>query len=201
MNQILFCNKKIKKNLIFIYTFFLLTLSIFISFSIYFISSVIKQKNNNNFSIYLSQKININNIYLNSNFQSSSNSLIIGTIEIPNLNIKYPVFSYYSDNLMKIGPCRLYGSISHTASNLCIIAHNYNNSQFFSQLYKLENNDQIKVQNNSGITLYYYVYNKYEVPYYDTSCTNQETYGRKELTLITCTNYNNKRLIIKAKSL
>ena len=33
----------------------------------------------------------------------------------------------------------------------------------------------------------------------DTSCTSQDTNGNKEITLVTCNNFNGNRLIIKAK--
>lgn len=44
----------------------------------------------------------------------------------------------------------------------------------------------------------YLVYNTYETDYNDLSCTNQETDGKKELTLITCNNIKNRRRVIKA---
>ena len=42
------------------------------------------------------------------------------------------------------------------------------------------------------------VYNKYEVVPEDLSCTSQLTDGKKEITLITCTNDSKKRVIVKA---
>ena len=38
----------------------------------------------------------------------------------------------------------------------------------------------------------YYVYDKYEINDNDMSCTSQETNGKIELTLITCTSKKNK---------
>ena len=49
----------------------------------------------------------------------------------------------------------------------------------------------------TGRTIEYKVYNKYVVEPTDTSCTSQLTNGRKELTLITCTNYGTQRLVVK----
>ena len=40
----------------------------------------------------------------------------------------------------------------------------------------------------------------YETSNSDVSCTSQETFGFKEITLVTCNNFNRKRLIVKAKS-
>ena len=41
---------------------------------------------------------------------------------------------------------------------------------------------------------------KFEVDAEDLSCTSQLTNGRKEITLITCTNDSKMRVIVKAKS-
>ena len=47
----------------------------------------------------------------------------------------------------------------------------------------------------------YAVYDKYEVLPEDDSCTNQNTNGKKEVTLITCTNDSKKRVIVKAREI
>lgn len=59
--------------------------------------------------------------------------------------------------------------------NLCIAAHNYKNTKFFSNLSKLQNGDTIKIYDNSGISLEYEIYNIYKAKYTDISCTSQET--------------------------
>ena len=51
----------------------------------------------------------------------------------------------------------------------------------------------------SGNTITYQVYNKYVVQPTDTRCTSQLTDGRKELTLITCTNGGKQRLVVKLR--
>ena len=45
----------------------------------------------------------------------------------------------------------------------------------------------------------YKVYDKYIVDETDMRCTEQETNGKIELTLITCDNDNTKRLIVKCR--
>ena len=44
----------------------------------------------------------------------------------------------------------------------------------------------------------YIIYNKYQTSQYDISCTNQNTNGKIEVTLITCNNIKGNRLIFKA---
>lgn len=63
---------------------------------------------------------------------------IFGIIEIPKINIYYPVFSHFSEELLKISPCKFYGEAPNKNSNICIAGHNYNNSMFFSNLNALQ---------------------------------------------------------------
>ena len=81
-------------------------------------------------------------------------------------------------------------------SNLCIAAHNYNDDRFFGLL---RNNDKIIIKDNSNNQFTYYVYDKYEVKEDDLSPISDNKLFC-ELTLITCNNFNNNRLIIKAKT-
>ena len=46
--------------------------------------------------------------------------------------------------------------------------------------------------------LEYTVYDKYEVSKDNSDVLSQDTNGKIELTLITCNNWNKKRIIIKA---
>ena len=84
-------------------------------------------------------------------------------------------------------------------SNLCIAAHNYNDDRFFGKIFLLRNNDKIIIKDNSNNQFTYYVYDKYEVKEDDLSPISDNKLFC-ELTLITCNNFNNNRLIIKAKT-
>lgn len=70
----------------------------------------------------------------------------------------------------------------------------------FGRLHELENGDIVTLEDMSGRVLQYAVYDRYVVDPDDTSCTSQHTNGRKELTLITCTNYGTERLVVKCKA-
>ena len=50
-------------------------------------------------------------------------------------------------------------------------------------------------------TLKYEVYDKFIVNPDELECTSQKTNGRREITLITCTNDNKQRYIIKAREI
>lgn len=122
----------------------------------------------------------------------------IGIINIPDINVNYPILSTTSAELLKIAPCKFWGSNPNQVGNLCIVGHNYRNSKFFSKLSKLELGDIIEITDLAGITLKYSVYDKYNVLPEDVNCTSQLTDGKKEVTLITCTNDNKERTVIKA---
>lgn len=134
-------------------------------------------------------------IYLNEN----SKYLVIGSIEIPTLSLNYPILSNANDDLLRIAPCRFYGPFPNEVGNLCIAGHNYDNNQFFSNLYKLNVGDEIRIYDSSNSLIKYYIYHKYETNKNDSSCISQDTNGKKEITLVTCNNLNGNRLILKAK--
>ena len=71
----------------------------------------------------------------------------------------------------------------------------------FGKLSKLKNGDTAQLTDLSGRTVNYQVYNKYVVEPTDTKCTSQLTNGKKELTLITCTNHGKQRLVVKLREM
>lgn len=123
----------------------------------------------------------------------------IGVINIPSINVNYPILSTYTDELLKIAPCRFHGPNPNEVGNLCIAGHNYKNSKFFSKVPNLQLGDKIEITDLSGRILTYTVYDKFIVNPDELECTSQLTNGNKEITLITCTNDNKQRHIIKAR--
>lgn len=121
----------------------------------------------------------------------------VATVNIPKLNLSYPVLSETSDKLLKISPCKFWGPEPNEIGNFCIVGHNYRNSKFFSKVPTLEVGDTVKLTDLSGKTLTYKVYDKYTVDPTDVKCTSQLTNGKKEVTLITCTNDSKQRVVVK----
>ena len=68
-----------------------------------------------------------------------------------------------------------------------------------SNLGVLEVGDKIYLSDNKYGKFSYTIYDKYRIEADDTSSISQDT-DRREITLITCTSYSNKRLIIKARA-
>ena len=186
MNQILITNpsKTDKKRLIVQLLISIIAITVIIFLYVNYRSKLNKQEN---FSKILSKN------------SQTNDTDILGTISIPSLNISYTFFFGISDALLKISPCRLSGQMPDSKSNLCIAGHNYNDDRFFGKIFLLRNNDKIIIKDNSNNQFTYYVYDKYEVKEDDLSPISDNKLFC-ELTLITCNNFNNNRLIIKAKT-
>ena len=205
MNQILFRKNYDQKKINKLKIQLLLSLLIIFSIGIYVFLFYKNLETNEKLSDNLLNTFNIEKLYSSNTqeynitkFNSSDNIFIIGIIEIPKIGITYPIFSEVNDDLLKISPCRFYGSFPNEIGNLCIAAHNYNDNRFFGNLYKLDINDKINIYDINNFCVTYSVYNKFELPHSDTSCTSQNTNNKKELTLVTCNNINKNKLIIKA---
>lgn len=122
-----------------------------------------------------------------------------GIIEIPKINLYYPIFSHLTEDLLKISPCKFYGDSADVSGNICIAGHNYDNSLFFSKLSTLSQNDKIYIFDNYGKQYIYSVYDMYEVKESDLSPIFNYEPNEKTLTLVTCNNFNSNRFILKAK--
>lgn len=120
-------------------------------------------------------------------------------IEIPKINLYYPVFSYLTEDLLRISPCKFYGDSPDVNGNICIAGHNYDNVLFFSKLSSLSENDEIFIYDNNGNQYIYLVYDIYEVLESDLSPIFDYEENEKTLTLVTCNNFNANRIIVKAK--
>lgn len=122
---------------------------------------------------------------------------IIGVVNIPKINSKYPIIAETTDQLLKVSVCKFWGSNPNEVGNLCIIGHNYKNSKFFSKVPTMVIGDIVEITDLTGKTIEYKAYDIYTVDPSDTRCTSQLTQGKKEITLITCTNDTKQRVIVK----
>ena len=189
-------NKK-RYFVIFLFSIIICTIIIF-----YFLFSLFKRFSDQNQTNLLKEKYNINTLYsTNNNYTSlklSNDISIIGLIDIPKLDISYPILSESNDNLLKISVCRFSGPLPNRIGNLCIAGHNYNNNLMFSKLNKLDIGDYIYVTDLNNTRLEYVVYNKFKVKENNLNCT--ENTKNIEITLITCNDNNNsERIVVKAK--
>lgn len=120
-------------------------------------------------------------------------------LKIPKLKIEYPVLSETTDELLKISLNKLWGPKPNEVGNYVVVGHNYKSGKMFGKLSGIAIGDEVKIEDLTGRTITYEVYDRYTVEPSDVSCTSQMTEGRKEITLITCQNSGKLRLIVKAR--
>ena len=158
--------------------------------------------------------VDLNTIYQNTtnNEQSSSGSGsgvtymgfdVIGTIEIPATDVKYPIIPEYQNGLkaLNVGIVVLYpaGDKINQVGNTVFAGHNYRNGTFFSNNKKLQKGDKIYITDSSGERVTYQITKKYETDTSDSSYMNRDTNGKREISLTTCTDDTKNRLIIWAE--
>ncbi len=121
------------------------------------------------------------------------------TLSISKIGITYPILTEENEELLKVSLCKYWGPSPNQIGNYCIVGHNYKSGKMFGKLAQVNVGDEVTLTDLSGRTITYSVYNKYPVDPTDVSCTSQLTNGQRELTLITCTDYGKRRLIVKAR--
>ena len=126
---------------------------------------------------------------------------MVGYIEIPKTKVKYPI-------LIDISPAALETSVGvmypsnpslNEPGNVVIIGHNYRNGQFFSNNKKLVIGDKIKITDLKGRTLTYTIYEISTLPETDTEYITRERGDNIEISLSTCTDDGDARLVILAR--
>lgn len=133
---------------------------------------------------------------------SGSKYYSIGRIYIPAIDVDYPILETDLDNIdeiLKISPTKFWGCAPNEVGNFCVVGHNYRNTKFFSKVPTLDIGDTVEITDMTGRMIVYEIYDMYEVDPEDRNCTSQLTNGRKEVTVITCTNDSQRRVIVKAK--
>lgn len=196
MNQIL--NTPRKSNNSFYKAQFIISIFITICLIIYAFNNFFNLLQQEKLSNQVVNNYSLSQLYATSSKKARNNNLF-GIIEIPKINVYYPVFSNLNDELLKIAPCKFYGNFPNKNENICIAGHNYNNNLFFGNIYKLNTNDEIILYDYSGIQYVYHVYSIFEVNSTDVLSVVENTNNEKLLTLVTCNNLNNNRIIVKSK--
>lgn len=132
-----------------------------------------------------------------SNDVEVNTKLVIGVVNIPSLNVKYPIIYKTTDEYLKMAPTKLTGCDPNQLGNCCIIGHNYENNLFFSRIDELKNDDIVKIISKNGEEKEYKVFSSYVCEADDWSCQESVDLKRREVTLVTCTNSKDKRLIVR----
>lgn len=120
-------------------------------------------------------------------------------LEIEKLNIDTYVLQEYSKPAMEVSIAKYFGPNPNEVGNYCIAGHNYIRKNMFSELGKLKVGESFTLTDNWHGAVEYEIYDKYKVVPTEVQALSQKTNGEKQVTLITCTDYSKKRIIIKAR--
>lgn len=123
---------------------------------------------------------------------------VAAKLEIPKINLETYILKDYTKSGMDVCPTKFWGPEPNEIGNFCITGHNYKKENMFSDLINLEIGDELYLLDNKNGKYTYTIYDIYKVKPSNTEPLEQETNGKRVVTLITCVNYADVRLIIKA---
>lgn len=124
---------------------------------------------------------------------------VAAKLEIPKIQLETYILQNYSEEALNISVTKFWGANPNEIGNFCVAGHNFRNKNMFRNLKNLQTGDRLFVSDNKIGKVEYEIYDIYKVKPEDVSCLTQETGGRREITLITCTNDSKQRIIVKAR--
>lgn len=78
---------------------------------------------------------------------------LLGSIRVDSVGIELPILDQWSEEMLKVAPCRYAGSIS--GGNMIIMGHNY--KSHFHPLHKVQVGAQVEIENTIGTVFRYRV--------------------------------------------
>ena len=127
--------------------------------------------------------------------------IVEGIIEIPKINIKYPIIDHTNEETMKVCITKFWGPQANEIGNYTIAGHNNKDGTMFGKTKYLQIGDRIKLTNLKNETVEYEIFKIYSIDPDDVSCVESVEAETREITLITCTNGHKNRLITKARQI
>lgn len=124
---------------------------------------------------------------------------IEGIIEIPEIDIKYPIINTTTEETMELSITKFWGPQVNEIGNYTVAGHNNKDGTMFGKTKYLQIGDIIKLTNLKNETIEYEIFKIYSIEPDDVSCVESVEPGTREVTLITCTNGHKNRLITKAR--
>ena len=123
----------------------------------------------------------------------------VGVIEIPTTKLKCPILEEASKSAIEVAVAVYDGVGLNKVGNTTIAGHNYRNGTFFSDNKKIAVGDKIYITDEFGTKVTYVVYNTVTTSPEDSSYFERDTEGAREITLDTCTDDTQSRLLVLAK--
>ena len=126
---------------------------------------------------------------------------IEGIIEVPKINIKYPIIDHTNEETMKVSITKFWGPQANEIGNYTVAGHNNKDGTMFGKTKYLQIGDKIKLTNLKNETIEYEIFKIYSIDPDDVGCVESVENGTREITLITCTNGHKNRLVTKARQI
>ena len=122
-----------------------------------------------------------------------------GIIEIPKINIKYPIIDHTNEETMKVSITKFWGPQANEIGNYTVAGHNNKDGTMFGKTKYLQIGDKIRLTNLRNETIEYEIFKIYSIEPDGVECVESLQSGTREITLITCTNGHKNRLVTKAR--
>ena len=102
---------------------------------------------------------------------------------------------------MKISIIKYWGEKVNDYGNLSIAGHNNKSGTMFGKTKKLNKGDIVELTDLEGQMIQYAIYDIFTTTPNDVNILLSKNENVREVTLITCTNGNKQRLILKAQEI
>ena len=126
------------------------------------------------------------------------NEEVCAMIEIPKIKLKSNILKNFSTQNLDKCITKFYGANPNEKGNFVIAGHNYNKADMFNKLINLEKQDIIFLTDNLHGKKQYIVKEIYKVEHTNLEPIKQNM-EEIQITLLTCINFSNKRLIVQAQ--
>jgi len=194
-------------------TFFIILILIIIVLSVLIVikyrkSYLNEQENKEVLEVFSKEISNIENLEENNENEVNikiNGYKVIGIVKIPKINIEYPILDIDTYNPsetkepLKYSIVKYWGNSVNEYGNLSIAGHNNYDGTMFGKTKKLRIGDLVELTDLNNKTIQYSIHNVFKTDPNDVSILETNNQNIREVTLITCTNGNRQRLIIKAK--
>jgi LPXTG-site transpeptidase (sortase) family protein len=123
---------------------------------------------------------------------------VIGKLIIDRIGLSLPVLDKSDTTALSVSICHYQGPLPGEDGNMVITGHNYANGAVFGSLDKMKIGDSVILETPNGEKYTYQVYDIEKVNPDDVASLNRYE-GRMAITLLTCANNANKRLLVRCK--
>lgn len=141
---------------------------------------------------------------LNNNIQQENATIsidgvkVIGSIKIPKINLEYPILEETTKHTMNLSITKFCGGNINDYGNLALAGHNNRDGTMFGRTKELEISDEIELTGLNKVSITYSIVEIFITDPNDVSILTTKDGKIREVTLITCSNGNKERLVIKA---